>query len=123
MPIAVYIVGSIDVDGYLRWAYNSWTKEPEKDARFRSWPAGDTHVIYPGNTSSIRWERLVQGVQSFEKWHIMMEDAKARNDKSMQRSLEKVKKILDIHKIADYSEEMTEEFRTQLNRLSANKKY
>ena len=113
----------IDVDGYLRWAYNSWTKEPEKDARFRSWPAGDTHVIYPGNTSSIRWERLVQGVQSFEKWHIMMEDAKARNDKSMQRSLEKVKKILDIHKIADYSEEMTEEFRTQLNKLSANKKY
>ena len=53
----------------------------------------------------------------------MMEDAKARNDKSMQRSLEKVKKILDIHKIADYSEEMTEEFRTQLNKLSANKKY
>ena len=50
-------------------------------------------------------------------------DAKARNDKSMQRSLEKVKKILDIHKIADYSEEMTEEFRTQLNKLSANKKY
>ncbi|MBQ5705021.1 MAG: DUF4091 domain-containing protein, partial [Bacteroidaceae bacterium] len=113
----------IDVDGYLRWAYNSWTKEPEKDARFRSWPAGDTHVIYPGNTSSIRWERLVQGIQSFEKWHIMMEDAKARNDKSMQRSLEKVKKILDIHKIADESEEMTEEFRTQLNKLSANKKY
>ena len=36
---------------------------------------------------------------------------------------EKVKKILYIHKIADYSEEMTEEFRTQLNKLSANKKY
>ena len=34
-----------------------------------------------------------------------------------------VKKILDIHKIADKSEEMTENFRTQLNNLSANKKY
>ena len=113
----------IDVDGYLRWAYNSWTAEPEKDARFRQWSAGDTHVIYPGNTSSIRWERLVQGIQSFEKWHIMMADAKARNDKGMQRSLEKVKNTLDIHKIADYSEEMTENFRTQLNKLSANKKY
>lgn len=113
----------IDVDGYLRWAYNSWTAEPEKDARFRSWSAGDTHVIYPGNTSSIRWERLVQGIQSFEKWQIMMEDAKARNDKGMQRSLEKVRKILDIYKIADESERMTENFRTQINKLSANKKY
>jgi len=52
-----------------------------------------------------------------------MADAKARNDKGMQRSLEKVKNTLDIHKIADYSEEMTENFRTQLNKLSANKKY
>ena len=113
----------IDVDGYLRWAYNSWTKEPEKDARFRSWPAGDTHVIYPGNTSSIRWERLVQGVQSFEKWHIMMNDAKSRNDKSMQNKLNKLLEILDINKIANESERMTEEFRAGLNRLSASKKY
>ena len=51
----------------------------------------------------------MQGIQSFEKWHIMMADAKARNDKGMQRSLEKVKNTLDIHKIADYSEEMTGE--------------
>ena len=113
----------IDVDGYLRWAYNSWTEDPAKDARFRSWSAGDTHVISPGNTSSIRWERLIQGIQSFEKWHIMMESAKAHNDKNMQRNLNKAINILDIHKIADHSEEMTEKFRTQINKLSTNKKY
>jgi hypothetical protein len=113
----------IDVDGYLRWAYNSWTAEPEKDSRFTSWPSGDTYIIYPGNTSSIRWERLVQGIESFEKWHIMMNDAKSRNDKSMQNKLNKLLEILDINKIANESERMTEEFRAGLNRLSASKKY
>ena len=113
----------MDVDGYLRWAYNSWTAEPEKDSRFRSWPSGDTYIVYPGNTSSIRWERLVQGIESFEKWHIMMEDAKARNDKGMQQRLNKMLNILDFSKIANESERMTEEFRAGLNKLSASKKY
>ena len=113
----------IDVDGYLRWAYNSWTADPEKDSRFISWPAGDTYIIYPGNTSSIRWERLVEGIESFEKWHIMMNDAKSRNDRSMQKKLNKLLEILDINKIANESERMTEEFRNGLNKLSASKKY
>ena len=113
----------MDVDGYLRWAYNSWTAEPEKDSRFTSWPAGDTYIIYPGNSSSIRWERLVQGIESFEKWHIMMDDAKSRNDKSMQNKLNKLLEILDFNKIANESERMAEEFRAGLNKLSASKKY
>ncbi|MBQ3121974.1 MAG: DUF4091 domain-containing protein [Bacteroidaceae bacterium] len=113
----------MDVDGYLRWAYNSWTIDPNKDSRFRSWPSGDTYIIYPDNTSSIRWERLVQGIESFEKWQIMMADAKANNDKGMQRRLNKLLEILDINKIANESERMTEEFRNGLNKLSASKKY
>ena len=27
------------LDGYLRWAYNSWPLEPLLDSRFRSWQA------------------------------------------------------------------------------------
>jgi hypothetical protein len=65
----------------------------------------------------------VQGIESFEKWHIMMNDAKSRNDKSMQNKLNKLLEILDINKIANESERMTEEFRAGLNRLSASKKY
>ena len=34
-------------DGFLRWAYNSWVKEPLLDSRFRTWPAGDTYIVYP----------------------------------------------------------------------------
>lgn len=58
-------------DGYLRWAVNSWPKDPLRDSRFRSWAAGDTYSIYPGPRSSIRFERLVEGIQACEKIRIL----------------------------------------------------
>ena len=57
-------------DGYLRWAYNSWVKQPNQDARFRTWAGGDCFLNYPGG-SSIRMQRLVQGIQDFEKIRIL----------------------------------------------------
>ena len=54
-------------DGYLRWAYNSWPLEPLTDSRFRSFTSGDTFVVYPEGRSSIRFERLIQGIQEYEK--------------------------------------------------------
>lgn len=48
--------------GYLRWAYNSWTKNPIIDSRFTAWPAGDTYQVYPGPMSSIRFEKLIEGI-------------------------------------------------------------
>lgn len=56
-----------DYDGYLRWSYNSWTADPLRDSRFRTWAAGDCYSIYPGPRSSIRFERLVEGLQDAEK--------------------------------------------------------
>ncbi|MFT4025007.1 MAG: DUF4091 domain-containing protein, partial [Flavihumibacter sp.] len=56
-----------NLDGYLRWAFNSWTKNPAADSRFTAWPAGDTYQVYPGPLTSIRFEKLVEGVQDFEK--------------------------------------------------------
>lgn len=54
-------------DGFLRWAYNSWVERPLEDSRFRTWPAGDTYMVYPDARSSIRFERLVEGIQDVEK--------------------------------------------------------
>jgi hypothetical protein len=61
------------LDGFLRWAYNSWTENPLTDSRFRTWPAGDTYIIYPDARSSIRFERLREGIQDFEKIRILRE--------------------------------------------------
>ena len=60
-----------DYDGMLRWAYNSWPARPEYDSRFRRWASGDTYIVYPGNRSSVRFERLVDGVELYEKVHAL----------------------------------------------------
>lgn len=61
-------------NGYLRWAYNCWVTDPLKDSRFRTWSAGDTYFVYPGPRSSIRFERLVEGIQDYEKIRILRKE-------------------------------------------------
>lgn len=58
-------------DGFLRWAFNSWVENPMHDSRFRTWPAGDTYIVYPQGRSSIRYERMVEGIQDYEKVKIV----------------------------------------------------
>lgn len=66
-------------DGYLRWAVNSWTADPLRDSRFRTWAAGDTYSIYPGPRSSIRFERLVEGLQDCEKIRLLRKELKGKS--------------------------------------------
>lgn len=58
---------ALDYDGMLRWAYNSWTEDPINDSRFGNWISGDTYLVYPGNRSTIRFERLRDGIEAAEK--------------------------------------------------------
>lgn len=76
-------------DGYLRWALNSWVEQPLLDSRFRSWAAGDTYLIYPGGRTSIRFERLREGIQNFEKYHILKNEFTKSNNKRNLKKLEK----------------------------------
>ena len=57
-------------DGYLRWAYNSWPKQPNQDSRYGNFPAADCFLVYPDG-SSIRFERLIEGIQAYEKARIL----------------------------------------------------
>lgn len=66
-----------DYDGVLRWTYNSWTADPLRDSRFRTWAAGDCYIVYPGNRSSIRFERLIEGIQNAEKIRLLRDELKA----------------------------------------------
>lgn len=74
--------------GYLRWAYNSWSQDPLRDARFRTWPAGDCFLVYPGG-SSIRWMRLVQGIQDYEKIAILRDQLKGRKLQKLNQIVSK----------------------------------
>ena len=73
------------VDGYLRWAYNSWVESPEVDTRFHTWAAGDTYIMYPDNQSSVRFEKLVEGIQIFEKIQVLKQNP--RYAKSIEKLL------------------------------------
>ena len=106
-----------DLDGYLRWAYNSWTVTPEEDSRFTAWPAGDTYVIYPFSISSVRWERLIQGIQLFEKYRILLAEAKAAGNAQRVAELEQLLRSVDIKKISTDSEAIVSGFSNGLNEM------
>ena len=86
------------MDGYLRWAYNSWPANPLTDSRFTAWPAGDTFQVYPGPLTSIRFEKLIEGIQNYEKIQILRELYK--NDPVKLAQLEKLLKEFDIQKLS-----------------------
>ena len=60
-----------DYDGQLRWAYNSWPARPEYDSRFRTLASGDTYYVYSHGRSTMRFERLIDGIEVFEKVKIL----------------------------------------------------
>lgn len=60
-------------DGMLRWAYNSYPKDPAYDSRFGGFPSGDTYFVYPYGRSSIRMEKLMEGIQNVEKVRLLRE--------------------------------------------------
>ena len=78
------------LDGYLRWAYNSWPLEPLLDSRFRSWAGGDTYLVYPGARSCIRFERLIEGIQAHEKINILRQEFEKKGNKAGLKKIEKM---------------------------------
>lgn len=77
-------------NGYLRWAFNSWVKDPVQDSRFRAWPAGDTYQIYPGPWTSQRFEKLIEGIQDFEKIRILREEFTRKGETAKLAALNKL---------------------------------
>ena len=64
-----------DLDGFLRWAYNSWGRNPFETTDFGNWKSGDCYLVYPGNLTSMRFEKLRDGLENFEKIRILREQA------------------------------------------------
>ena len=81
----------INEDGYLRRALNSWVKDPLQDTRFITWAAGDTYILYPGGRSSTRFERLIEGIQAYEKIRILRNETDKRGrKKNYDKQIEKI---------------------------------
>ena len=97
--------------GYLRWAFNCWVKEPLQDSRFRTWAAGDTYLVYPGPRSSMRFERMIEGIQTYEKIRILKAEGKGPQ-------LEKILSTFEINALkAKKAGDMVDAGNTVLNSL------
>lgn len=84
-----------NLDGYLRWALNSWTLEPLLDSRFYSWGAGDTYMLYPGGRTCLRYEKLVDGIQAYEKIRLLKAELQAKGKTSTLKKLDKILESFD----------------------------
>ncbi len=93
---AAWYAVAADFDGFLRWAYNSWVENPLTDSRFRTWPAGDTYMVYPDARSSIRFERLVEGIQDVEKIRVL------RTEYSEENTPEAIEKLKNLEEKIAY---------------------
>lgn len=81
-------------DGFLRWAYHSWVENPLVSTDFTTWPSGDCFLVYPGDRSSIRFERLRDGIESFEKIRLLRSLAAKNSDAGLKAALEELEKVL-----------------------------
>lgn len=66
------------LDGFLRWAWNSWPQDPMRDASYTGlgnggWKAGDTYLVYPDGSPSLRFLELRNGIVAAEKIRILKE--------------------------------------------------
>ena len=83
----------LGLDGFLRWAWNSWPKDPCADATYGTWLAGDTFLCYPGGEPSWRFLELRNGIVAAEKIRILKEQgALSTNDFAQVAALYDVKK-------------------------------
>lgn len=64
---------AVGSDGYLHWSFMNWTDDPLADTRFKLFAPGDTYFVYPDGRTSVRYERMVEGIQLSEKVRLLEE--------------------------------------------------
>jgi len=58
-----------------------------RDARHALWPAGDEFLVYPGAMSSVRFEKLREGIVDYEKIRILRALAFRSTDGTIKRQV------------------------------------
>ncbi|HVW12779.1 MAG TPA: glycoside hydrolase domain-containing protein [Mucilaginibacter sp.] len=87
--------------GFLRWAYDAWPQDPNRDGRHGGWAAGDCYLVYPGANSGIRFEKLREGISDYEKIRILKVKASVSTDKKCKELLARLNEQME--KVAEES--------------------
>lgn len=107
-----------NLDGFLYWAYNNWVTNPLVDSRFRTWPGGDTYVVYPDARSSIRFEMLRDGIEDAEKIRILRSNFIRENKPDKLGILNDLVASFNEKERPLHLDEMIQSAQEQLNDLS-----
>ena len=71
---------AVGLDGFLRWAWNSWPRNPKEDATYWNWLPGDTFLCYPGGEPSWRFLELRNGIVAAEKMRLLRESGLLKDE-------------------------------------------
>lgn len=94
-------------NGYMRYAYDQWSPSSATDTRHPLVPAGDNMIVYPNNNSSVRFEKLLEGIQDFEKIRILKAEWTKKNQQSKLAKLDAILsrfKRTSVGTITDYEQ-------------------
>ena len=82
-----------DLKGYLHWGFNHITSDGdpfEQTSRNAGLPAGDTHIVYPGNGEplrSLRYMEMKCGIEDYTVLNELAKTDKAAADKLCRRAM------------------------------------
>ncbi|MDR0711683.1 MAG: DUF4091 domain-containing protein [Prevotellaceae bacterium] len=106
------------LNGYTRQAYNSWGKNPLQDTRSASNAGGYFWMVYPEGRSSLRMERLLEGIQDYEKVKILKQDFDRVNNVMNREKLQEVFSAFTLENLKTKpASKIVEESRVVLNSL------
>ena len=123
--------GMMGTAGFLRWAYDAWVENPLEDATHNAFEAGDCFLVYPSEKdaevkdvhSSVRLERLAEGVRDVNKLMTIAKDVPALEAKvndvysTIKFALRTQRNYLTDAQVAQLVSETTA-FKTKLNELT-----
>ncbi len=123
--------GKLGGDGFLRWAYDAWVKDPLNDATHNSFEPGDTFMIYPDEKdalnpvmkSSVRLEKIVEGMRDVNKIKMMQAEMPGLQSDidalyaNLSGTVATTRSYLSKEKIADLRKQSAA-FKAELNALS-----
>ena len=80
--------GMMDTAGFLRWAYDAWVADPLNDTTHNAFEAGDCFLVFPDEKnaenpkaySSVRLERIAEGVRDVNKLMYIAKNAPSLSD-------------------------------------------
>lgn len=85
----IFFSAAQGANGFLRWAYDAWVRDPLRDTTHVSFESGDCFLVYPDEPdakhpetkSSVRLEKLAQGMRDLNKLLFLAEQSPSLREK------------------------------------------